>query len=1281
MEPLGRSPRLKAIALCLSCAIVFLAGRGRADTIWLNSPTDNEWRNALNWSSGVPTSGQLVRFTSSDTTDIVLGLPPPPHSDGWGLGLTFSGGSDFTVSPGVGGVIYVYGSGVTADGGNQTFNCEVRPNVNGYFPVINNGSGLLDFNSDIMCQPNRIPTVTFSGSGNIEARRLSRRYSNQTTNINVVKDGSGTVTILDAYPNSGTKTYTGYITGTTTINAGTISIDDEANLGGNPGGYWDPSDVWIHGSFDADALLLDGGTLKATASFAIDDSNRGVTMGASGGTLEAASGHTLTVPNVIAGSGGLTKTGDGTLTLGGANTYSGTTTVSGGVLKVTHPNALGATSASTTVPNGSQLEVSGGITVAEPISISGNGVSGAGGALRSVGGDNTWSGPIALTGSSRIGVTTNNAFALTGGITGNYNLYLGGYGNGTITVSGQPINIGGANTLGVSDDTTVVLNIGGNTWGGTHIYRSTLKLGVDNAMPAATVVTLGHSAGGSYAGGILDLFGHNQTIAGLTQATTATGERRVVNSGAGTPTLTINNSADYTFDGILGKAGQDSFNLVKDGSGTFTLGGANTYTGGTTITGGTLNAAAANATGSGAVSVALGATWDLGADSHTVAGLSGAGNVTRSNVLTTGADGAALISSSKNYVQKLDFGNGTGATVNSVAFNSVGTSGTGWSLTGAPSLYGEEIGTSGYTGYAQLMDDFYYNGNPGVLTFTGLTVGQTYNAMLYTQVGAWAGRPQDATFTNGSDSQQLLGTDPGTVGYYSYKFAATAPTTSITMSPTGSGTFHWFGASLELVSTSTPTLTIGDSNDYTFSGVISGMTHLVKQGSGTQILSGNNTYTGATTVSGGVLKVTHPNALGATSAGTTVANGSRLELSGGINVAEPISISGTGSWQGALRSAGGNNTWSGPITISGSAVIGATDSFALTGGITGGSPSFGGYGNGTITVGSHPINVGGNTLAVCDTATLLLNVGGNTWGATRIYRGTLKLGVDNAMPAATVVTLGHSAGGSYAGGILDLFGHNQTIAGLTQATTATGERRVVNSGAGTPTLTINNSADYTFDGILGKAGQDSFNLVKTGTGTQILSGDSTYGGGTTVNGGVLLVNNTTGSGTGSGNVAVDGGMLGGSGTIAGQVIVNAGGTISAGNSPGHLTILDDYAQSGTMLAELGGLGQGTTYDWIDVAGTATLGGTVDVDLVSAFSPSLGDCFDILTAGGGITNDDLSGITFDFSGASTGFQWWTSIVPLDGDAEALRLCVSPEPATLTIFALGALAMVARRRRRR
>jgi len=115
----------------------------------------------------------------------------------------------------------------------------------------------------------------------------------------------------------------------------------------------------------------DSGVLTLGGSSSISSSNIGLQVGGSGDVV---------VSGVMSlGTGTLSKDGSGRLTLGGVNVYSGTTSVSGGgVLRLTNGSGLG-TSSMATVSNGA-LELEGGVSVGNALSLSGSGVS-SGGAL------------------------------------------------------------------------------------------------------------------------------------------------------------------------------------------------------------------------------------------------------------------------------------------------------------------------------------------------------------------------------------------------------------------------------------------------------------------------------------------------------------------------------------------------------------------------------------------------------------------------------------------------------------------------------------------------------------------------------------------------------------------------------------------------------------------------------------------------------------------------------------------------------------------------------------
>src|SRR6185295_9135721 len=108
----------------------------------------------------------------------------------------------------------------------------------------------------------------------------------------------------------------------TILTAGTLALSAESFLGTAPGA---PT---------ADQLTLNGGTLRSTATFAIDDGNRGVTVSAPGGTISPDAGTALTITEPIVGAGALTKSGAGTLTINANDSRTGSTLINQGTLAI-----------------------------------------------------------------------------------------------------------------------------------------------------------------------------------------------------------------------------------------------------------------------------------------------------------------------------------------------------------------------------------------------------------------------------------------------------------------------------------------------------------------------------------------------------------------------------------------------------------------------------------------------------------------------------------------------------------------------------------------------------------------------------------------------------------------------------------------------------------------------------------------------------------------------------------------------------------------------------------
>ena len=166
--------------------------------------------------------------------------------------------------------------------------------------------------------------------------------------------------------------------------------------------------------------------------------------------------------------------------------------------------------------------------------------------------------------------------------------------------------------------------------------------------------------------------------------------------------------------------------------------------------------------------------------------------------------------------------------------------------------------------------------------------------------------------------------------------------------------------------------------------------------------------------------------------------------------------------------------------------------------------------------------------------------------------------------------------------------------------------------------------------VINGATSGSFGLTKAGAGTMTLAGANTYTGATTVAAGTLLV-----SGSLSGDVQVDSGVLGGTGHVSGQVTADSAGTIAPGLSPGILRVGDLGLSSGSALEiEIGGLTPGNTgsdHDQLDVTGTVTIGSDVTLSTVpwNGYAPSDGDQYTI------INNDDTDALVGTFGGLAEG----------------------------------------------
>ncbi len=286
----------------------------------------------------------------------------------------------------------------------------------------------------------------------------------------------------------------------------------------------------------------------------------------------------------------------------------------------------------------------------------------------------------------------------------------------------------------------------------------------------------------------------------------------------------------------------------------------------------------------------------------------------------------------------------------------------------------------------------------------------------------------------------------------------------------------------------------------TLSGVISGDIAIAKSGANDLTLSGSNTYTGLTAITGGSVILGNANALG-TTAGITTLNGGTLELNG-FSIAENI-----GS---------GNNTVIGSIlNSSGTPVF-------VTGEVNGGTSDYTIGGSGDITFSRL---TGNNGMDVTKTGTGTVRLVGSLDYANNrmiVNDGTLILDVDSnasvhpigrglTINAGATVILAGTGGDQITNtlvsnsGIFDMNDRTETIGYLEGASTGT----ITNTGSGSSTLTTTeNTNTRTYAGNI-TDGTGTVAFVKGGSGTQILSGTLSHTGGTTINNGTLELGPTT----------------------------------------------------------------------------------------------------------------------------------------------------------------------------
>jgi fibronectin-binding autotransporter adhesin len=572
-------------------------------------------------------------------------------------------------------------------------------------------------------------------------------------------------------------------------------------------------------------------------------------------------------------------------------------------------------------------------------------------------------------------------------------LTAGNWSLGTVPTSTQTAQFG---TNPSSSPFNVGINMNGATNNGTN---NQIVGAIDVTSARSNALVIGNSS--TSAGGTLTLAGvtvnsvnntiiRNNGTGLLTIQNTAGSGNQTMSLALGNPTnniINIDNTGGVTISTAITGAGRNlTFNGA--GGGILTLSGANTYSGVTTIHSGELrvtslanvNTASSIGTGSAGGSAAdlvLAGTTFFNAFLE----YNGTGAVSTNRLFTLG-DATGLVGSLENDAS---------AATSTMSFTGTGSIAFGGSGSRVLNLAGSNTGNNTF---APILGD-----GAGGATSLGKS---GFGTWIITGANTYTGGTNVAAGTLTVNSGGTLGASAS--GLEVDNFSSTNTILNLNVDQTvgylqgspGTGT-----ATINIASGKT--LTVNQSTNTTYSGVIASAGSFTKSGTGTLTLSGTNTYTGATSVLAGVLNIQNNSSLGGTTNGTSVSSGAALEIQNGINVAgEALSLNGTGvSNGGALRDISGNNLWSGGITLGSASRINCdSGNLTLVGGITGaGVPlTVGGAATTIIVITGINTSTGG-TVTKDGTGFLTLSATNNYTGATTINNGTLELQNNNTTTA------------------------------------------------------------------------------------------------------------------------------------------------------------------------------------------------------------------------------------------------------------------------------------------